>query len=438
VLIDSQPTGQTTPADVPIKDLEHGTHTIAVRKVGFEMIEPPLKFQVESRGGRKVATFPSAGPELIRMRVRQEARSWPLHFDHAITVAANALFTQVDRHRGSDKKPTRFVTDPVIDANTGEVTNLSVRVEDLLRDEVRHAFPHFAVAQMTSQNIDDADYVVTGIIPLENRADSDDKSRHLSLSILDRKTAQIVAHSDAWIDDISFEIELTPLYRDSPMYLKDRRVEALIKTAKAVAGGVADKEYFDSLATSALLSEAARAYDQGNYRLALGLFAKAAERADGKVMKTYSGLYQSFFKLEQLESAAKAFARLTELGMRNGNLGVKFLFNVNATDFYGEADELRQYPIWIQQIAGTIMDSEACVLIVGHASHSGTREHNLALSDKRANLVRDKLQAEEPAVGAKTSAVGRGFDENIVGTGSNDAADAIDRRVEFKLSPCGT
>ena len=31
----------------------------------------------------------------------------------------------------------------------------------------------------------------------------------------------------------------------------------------------------------------------------------------------------------------------------------------------------------------------------------------------------------------------RGFRENIVGSGSDNAVDALDRRVEFKIVPCG-
>src|SRR5262249_29476471 len=160
-------------------------------------------------------------------------------------------------------------------------------------------------------------YVISGIVPLERYHSDPDKVRHLSLSILDKKTGQIVAHSGVWIANRELDFELTPMSRDSPMYMKDKRMEALIATARATAGSQADKEYFDSLATTALLDEASSAYNQGNHLLALGLFAKAAARGDGKIMKTFSGLYQSFFKLKRTEEAEQAFASLTELGMQN-------------------------------------------------------------------------------------------------------------------------
>jgi hypothetical protein len=37
---------------------------------------------------------------------------------------------------------------------------------------------------------------------------------------------------------------------------------------------------------------------------------------------------------------------------------------------------------------------------------------------------------------SKIEATGRGFEENIVGTGADDITDQIDRRVEFKFAGC--
>ena len=75
--------------------------------------------------------------------------------------------------------------------------------------------------------------------------------------------------------------------------------------------------------------------------------------------------------------------------------------------------------------------------ISGHASRSGKAEYNKKLSERRAQKIRKRLQEVSPAIAKKTVAVGRGFEENIVGTGSDDIRDAIDRRVEFKVLDCG-
>jgi hypothetical protein len=39
-------------------------------------------------------------------------------------------------------------------------------------------------------------------------------------------------------------------------------------------------------------------------------------------------------------------------------------------------------------------------------------------------------------LGQRTTPSGKGFRENLVGSGSDDAVDALDRRVEFRIVPC--
>jgi hypothetical protein len=41
-----------------------------------------------------------------------------------------------------------------------------------------------------------------------------------------------------------------------------------------------------------------------------------------------------------------------------------------------------------------------------------------------------------PVIAQNTTAVGRGFEQNIVGSGTDDLRDSIDRRVEFKVMDC--
>jgi outer membrane protein OmpA-like peptidoglycan-associated protein len=62
---------------------------------------------------------------------------------------------------------------------------------------------------------------------------------------------------------------------------------------------------------------------------------------------------------------------------------------------------------------------------------------NDALSLRRAAFIRQKLASEATELAARTKADGKGFHENIVGSATDDAVDALDRRVEFKIVPCG-
>lgn len=366
----------------------------------------------------------------------QVYRPVPLAFDTAVRIMTNNLLNQVaDQHVFLNAMPNSVsVVDPVIDADTGEVTSTSKKIAELMAKEAQQKMPQFILQEMNQTNLAAASYVVAGIMQLE-QYEGDGKFPHLTMSIVNTKTGQVIAHSDAWISDAKLEFKPLPLYQDSPMYIKDRRVDALIATAHAVAGSMAQKEYFNTLTASALLDEASAAYDRNDYKRALGLFAEAAARDDGQVMKTYSGLYQSFFKLGDMQSAEDAFLTLTKFGLKVGNISVKFLFNVDNVAFFNN-EKLQEYPIWLRQIARTIDESDVCIKIVGHASRSGAEEYNKFLSKKRADYLQQLLGNEIKGVLSKTRTEGVGFSENIIGTGSDDARDAIDRRVEFKVVEC--
>ena len=46
------------------------------------------------------------------------------------------------------------------------------------------------------------------------------------------------------------------------------------------------------------------------------------------------------------------------------------------------------------------------------------------------------MSSEVPPVANQLQAAGVGYRENIIGTGADDASDAVDRRVEFKVVDC--
>ena len=51
--------------------------------------------------------------------------------------------------------------------------------------------------------------------------------------------------------------------------------------------------------------------------------------------------------------------------------------------------------------------------------------------------VRERLERESATLSKRLRASGVGFSENLIGTGADDASDALDRRVEFKVVACG-
>ena len=94
------------------------------------------------------------------------------------------------------------------------------------------------------------------------------------------------------------------------------------------------------------------------------------------------------------------------------------------------------YPIWIRQLARAIQTSGRCLNVVGHTSRTGSEAVNDRLSLQRAETVKRLLEVEVRALNTKLRASGVGYRENIIGTGTDDERDAIDRRVEFKGVDC--
>ena len=93
--------------------------------------------------------------------------------------------------------------------------------------------------------------------------------------------------------------------------------------------------------------------------------------------------------------------------------------------------------MWLRQIAKEGTAARVCMNVVGHTSKTGSEQSNDALSLQRAIVIRQRLSVEAAALGARTKTVGMGFRQNIVGSGTDNAVDALDRRVEFKIIPCG-
>jgi outer membrane protein OmpA-like peptidoglycan-associated protein len=74
---------------------------------------------------------------------------------------------------------------------------------------------------------------------------------------------------------------------------------------------------------------------------------------------------------------------------------------------------------------------------VGHTSPTGLAALNERLSLRRAEYIRDQLGRRDKALSQRMIARGAGSSETIVGTGRDDASDALDRRVELLVVACG-
>ena len=94
--------------------------------------------------------------------------------------------------------------------------------------------------------------------------------------------------------------------------------------------------------------------------------------------------------------------------------------------------------MWLRLIAREVAVSRVCLTIVGHTSRTGTGQYNERLSLQRAVTMQRRIEVQSPETAGRLQSVGIGFRENIVGSGTDDLRDALDRRVEFKVRSCQT
>lgn len=373
----------------------------------------------------------------------QLTTQYPMALETAVRALTTRLLEQV-KNQGTGLlglSQTRIVLDPFRDKNSGEVVKVSRKIEQIIEDEVGKNFSHFVIEDMTPQNLVGAHYVMNGVInfTMYEMAGNTKNERfyQVSSSIVDLKTAKIIANSDSWISEKDLDYTPTSIYKDSPIYLKDKQIEGQMTTAQNAAGESAEKEYYDTLDTHSLLIEAENIYEQEDYRQALTLFDKAATRDDGQVMRTYAGLYESHYKLKDIPAAEAAFSQLLAVSIKESRkLNVKLLFAVNSTDFIDDQDLRNQYALWLRQITKHFDSHDFCFEVIGHSSHSGPARYNKTLSLSRAKKVQELMAVDFADIQQWSKAVGKGFTENVVGSGTDDARDAIDRRVEFLIVDC--
>ena len=258
----------------------------------------------------------------------------------------------------------------------------------------------------------------------------------INLSLSDTRTGLVIAQSSARASGEQVDTTPTHFYRDSPSLTKDRTVEGQIRTAQAGVGTEADGVYLSSLPVAALVAEGARLYEARKYEEALAAYETSAARPEGRHLRVLNGLYLTNTKLGRSKAAEQAFRNLAMLGLASNSLSVKFLFRPGTTEFWADPQISGVYPMWLRALAGTIAESRSCVTLVGHTSRTGSEQANDRLSLQRADNLQKRLESEAPEMAGRLQSKGMGFHENIIGIGTDDARDSLDRRVDFRARQC--
>jgi outer membrane protein OmpA-like peptidoglycan-associated protein len=361
-----------------------------------------------------------------------------LSFAEAITVATDAMVRQLQKlpsFLGSGAKHG-VVMDPMLDAGSGQQTVATRQLEQQVSDRLR-TFEQLDLLTFKIPKLSDAEYLLTGTMRrLAGQSPGSRNMFQINLAFTDMKTGIVVARASSRARDDGLDTEPTPYYRDSPILVKDQVVDGYITTAETPSGRPADPAYFGRVTTATLISEALVAYNGDRYQEALTLYRNAATTPAGEQLRVVNGIYLATWKLGRASEAEEAFGHIVALALRTNNLGVKFLFNPDSTGFWSDPKVSGPYGIWLRQIARQAAAAKVCMNVVGHASRTGSESHNDRLSQQRANFIKARLESEAPELSSRLRATGMGFRENLVGTGTDDARDALDRRVEFKITGC--
>lgn len=369
-------------------------------------------------------------------------RAQPVPFDLALDLAVDDLIAQTQRlpafmtNMESRIKLGTIVVDPLLDSSTGQQNALTKRAEQRIITRIASRFKQFDILPLGVAELRQASYVLTGTLSPTGVEVSDRGQYRISLALAEVKSGLVVAQAAARVNENNLDTNPAPFFRDSPVIAKDRVVEGYIRTAESKPGSSADAVYLERLPTSALLTDAINAYNGDRIQDALTLYEAAAKRPDGQQMKVFNGLYLAHWRMGKREEAENAFGMIVRLAFATNTLSVKFLFKPGSTDFVSDSRVSEPYPIWLRQIARVAAASNQCINVVGHTSRTGTEQVNERLSLQRAVAVKGKLESENPELAQRLRQTGMGFRENVVGTGTDDLRDALDRRVEFRIVRC--
>lgn len=368
--------------------------------------------------------------------------STELPFEEAVAQATDGLVSQTQRlpaflAKVEAKIAKRgVVLDPMLDASSGQQTNATQLLERRVTERMGSKFDSIEILPFQSANLAKAQYLLTGTMT-RMQAGKTKGPLQINLALTELKSGNVVAQAAALARDEGLDHTPLAYYQDSPVLVKDQVIDGYVKTSATPPGQRADAFYIERIAVATVINDATALYNAEKYQEALAQYRAAGGAPGGEQLRVLNGIYLVNTKLGRTAEAELAFGKVVAYGISYNQLGVKFLFNPGSTVFWSDPKVSGHYAMWLRQIGKEGTAAKACMNIVGHTSRTGSEHANDTLSMQRASYIRQRLTAEAAALGARAKPSGMGFRENIIGSGSDNSVDALDRRVEFKIVPCG-
>lgn len=390
-------------------------------------------------GAVRPSTAPAAAPSVALAAPGDFVAPAPVRFEDSIARAGERLLADARARVGNE--PRALVVDPLIDANTGGQTVSTASMGTQLESIVKAKHAGWSVRPLTRQALAAQPLLLIGTltpVTVERSVDTRPDAFRVWLTLIDLRTGRVVAKQldRATVDSVNPE----PLkyYSDSPTWHKDKTVLGYINSCQINTriGDAADPDYLAHLPAAAVINEAIMAYSDGKIPAALQLYKEAEPLADPGDLRVLNGLYLTHWQLGQRDAAKATFGKLVASGLDLKRLPVKLLFQPGKTAFNQSGDLPQQYNLWLSSLAQQAGKVASCVRIVGHTSRTGNARLNESLSRQRAEVVQKLLERDNRALSTRLSAAGVGSREALVGLGTDDVRDALDRRVEFRVVDC--
>jgi outer membrane protein OmpA-like peptidoglycan-associated protein len=361
-------------------------------------------------------------------------------FKDAVAFAANNLFGKADLPPAPTGVRYPVVIDPLVDGNTGVQSKATAAMESQVGQLLSENYPQYELKAFSSSTLARAPLLFIGTFTPVDEAGKNVGPRNwyrVCLALVDLRTGRIVSKGFARSGIDGVDITPNAFFAEAPAWAPDTATDGYVRTCQGTKVGESIKpEYWDRIMAAALINDAMTAYNAGRFDEALDLYRGVLRTGQGDQLRVYNGVYLSSWRLGRQDEAAQAFGRIVNYGLTQNRLGVKFLFRPGSTLFWADPKVSGAYPIWLKQIALHANKTAKCMEVSGHTSRSGPEPLNERLSTLRAQYVKQRLESETPTLTKRLVPVGKGSRENIVGLGTDDARDAIDRRVEFKIVEC--
>ncbi|MEG0923316.1 MAG: OmpA family protein [Comamonas sp.] len=351
----------------------------------------------------------------------------------SVQSLANDLTAQINPNMLERMKSRKLVLDPFIDAKSGQQTQSTQLAAQLFASHINSQQGNLRLHPFDVAGVEQADYLVAGTLQANANKGTD---YQLIATITERRTGLVIARAVSRVRADEIDATPTAFFTDSPSLVSDRLTEGQIRTSQAAVGSQADQAYLASISTGAVINEADQAYEASQWQKALQRYQTAVQRSDGQQLRVFNGLYNTQLKLGHQQEAEAAFGQIVALGLGTNNLAMRLLFNPGTTEFWKDPIVSSPYPMWLRHIARETAQGDYCLTVIGHTSRTGTEAVNARLSQSRAKVVRDTLVQNDKRLATRIDTDGVGWRNNIIGSGTDDARDALDRRVEFKVRGC--